>query len=60
MTKPEPDQPPIHVIDVQELYGTVTQRDLCAQHNEIPFREMCKRLSIYDTIVGWSAGKDAE
>ncbi|KIO18697.1 hypothetical protein M407DRAFT_31654 [Tulasnella calospora MUT 4182] len=58
----EPHRKPIHIVDVRELYGTVSQRDvvLAERSVDIPLREVCIRVGIQEVQEGWSAGLDAE
>ncbi|KAG8921492.1 hypothetical protein FRC00_008578, partial [Tulasnella sp. 408] len=58
----EPHRKPIHIMDVRELYGTVSQRDvvLVERSVDIPLREVCIKVGIQEVQEGWSAGLDAE
>ncbi|KAG8898909.1 hypothetical protein FRB99_007069 [Tulasnella sp. 403] len=53
---------PIHVIDVRELYGTVSLRELCGPSilSGISLRETCIKLGVTEDLEGWCAGLDAE
>ncbi|KAG9018940.1 hypothetical protein FRB90_008134 [Tulasnella sp. 427] len=62
-TPVQPRRAPIYIIDVRELYGTVSQRDVYLHESrslEISLREVCIRVGIQEVQEGWSAGLDAE
>ncbi|KIO20567.1 hypothetical protein M407DRAFT_10835 [Tulasnella calospora MUT 4182] len=54
---PEPHRKPVHIVDVRELYGTVSQRDVVFVERSVnmPLREVCIRVRIQEMRINFLA-----